>query len=82
MLQNLCFPSPTQCPKVQNVQTLVFHECETSFSTPRDENRMMELENKVPREMFGHKEEGRRSWKQLHNKEHHNLYPSPYTTPT
>jgi hypothetical protein len=57
---------------------VVLYGCETSSLTLREEHRLRVFENRVLRRMFGPKrDEVTGVWKELHNKELHNLYSSP-----
>jgi hypothetical protein len=57
---------------------VVLYRSETWSLTLKDEHRLRMLEKRVLRRIFGPKRnEMRRSWKNLHNEELHNLYSSP-----
>jgi hypothetical protein len=57
---------------------VVLYGCETWSLTLRQEHRLMVLENRVLRRIFGPKrDEVTGSWRKLHNEEPHNLYSSP-----
>jgi hypothetical protein len=52
--------------------------CETWSLTLRKEHRLRVFENRVLRRIFGLKrDEVTGEWRKLHNKELHDLYPSP-----
>jgi hypothetical protein len=40
----------------------------------REVHKLRVFENRVLRKIFGHKREGGRSWRKLHNDEFHSLY--------
>jgi hypothetical protein len=56
---------------------VVLYGCETWSFTLREEHRLMALENRVWRRIFGPKREEDGSWRKLHNDEFHSLYSSP-----
>jgi hypothetical protein len=57
---------------------VVLYGCETWSLTLREEHRLRVLENRVLRRIFGPKrDEVTGEWRQLHNKELHDLYSSP-----
>jgi hypothetical protein len=57
---------------------VVLYWCETWSLTVREEHRLRVFENRVVRRMFGPKrDEVTGGWRNLHNEELHNLYPSP-----
>jgi hypothetical protein len=57
---------------------VVLYGCETWSLTLREEHRLMVLENRVLRKIFGPKRnEVTGRWKKLHNEELHNLCYSP-----
>jgi hypothetical protein len=57
---------------------VVLYVCETWSLTLREEHRLREIENRVLRRIFGSKrDEVTGEWRKLHNRELHNLYPSP-----
>jgi hypothetical protein len=54
--------------------------CEISPLALREEQRLRVLENRVPRKIFGPKEDRvTEEWRRLHNEELHDLYSSPST---
>jgi hypothetical protein len=57
---------------------LVLYGCETWSVTVREEHRLREFENRIPRRIFGLKrDEVTGDWRKLHNEELHILYSSP-----
>jgi hypothetical protein len=57
---------------------VVLYGCETWYLTLREDHRLMMVENRVPRRVFGPKRgEVTGSWRGLHSEELHNLYSSP-----
>jgi hypothetical protein len=57
---------------------VVLYGCETWSLTLREEHRQRVFENRVLRKIFGPKrDEVTGEWRQLHNKELHDLYSSP-----
>jgi hypothetical protein len=57
---------------------VVLYGCETRSLTLREEHKLRVFENRVLRRIFGPKRDGvMGGWRNLHNKELHNLYPSP-----
>jgi hypothetical protein len=57
---------------------VVLYGCETWSLTLREEHRLKVFENRVLRRIFGPKrDEVTGEWRQLHNKELHDLYSSP-----
>jgi hypothetical protein len=56
----------------------VLYGCETRSLALREEHRLMLLENRVLKRIFGPKrEEVREEWRKLHHKEPNDLYSSP-----
>ena len=59
------------------IMPVVLYGCETSSLTLREERRLRVFENRVLRRVFGPKrDEVRREWRKLHNKELNDLYAS------
>jgi hypothetical protein len=57
---------------------VVLYGCENWSLTLREEHRLRVFENRVLRRIFGPKrDEVRREWRRLHNKERNDLYSSP-----
>jgi hypothetical protein len=57
---------------------VVLNGCETWSLTLREEHRLRVFENRVLRRIFGPKrDEVTGEWRELHNKELHDLYASP-----
>jgi hypothetical protein len=57
---------------------VVLYGCETWSLILREEHKLRVFENRVVRRIFGRKRDGvTRRWRKLHNKELHDLYPSP-----
>jgi hypothetical protein len=57
---------------------MVLYECETWSLTLREEHRLRVFENRVLRRIFGPKrDEVTGEWRELHNKELHDLYSTP-----
>jgi hypothetical protein len=60
------------------ILSVVLYGCETWSLTLREEHRLRVFENRVLRRIFGPKrDEVTGEWRKLHNKELHDLYPSP-----
>jgi hypothetical protein len=58
---------------------VVLYGCETWSLTVREERGLRVFENRVLREIFGPgRDEVTGEWRKLHNKEHNDLYFSPY----
>jgi hypothetical protein len=59
------------------ISAVVLFGCETWSLTLREEHRLKVFENRVQREIFGHRrEEVVGGWRRLHNAELHKLYAS------
>jgi hypothetical protein len=57
---------------------VVLYGCETWSLTLREEHRLRVFENRVLRRIFGPtRDEVTGEWRNLHNRELHNLYSSP-----
>jgi hypothetical protein len=82
-VQNLlssCLLSKTVKVRIYKIITLpvILYGCETWSLTVREEHKLRLFENRVLRRIFGLKRDGvTGGWRKLHNKELHNLYPSP-----
>jgi hypothetical protein len=82
-VQNLSFSHLlSKNVKIRIYKTITFpvvlYVCETWSLTVREEHKLRVFENRVLRRIFGPKRDGGAGgWRKLHNKELHNLYPSP-----
>jgi hypothetical protein len=57
---------------------MVLYGCETWSLTSREEHKLMVFENRVLSKIFGLKKDGvTGGWRNLHNKELHDMYSSP-----
>jgi hypothetical protein len=56
---------------------MVLYGCETWSLTLREEHRLRVFENRVLRKFGPKTDEVTGGWRELHNEELHNLYPSP-----
>jgi hypothetical protein len=60
------------------ILSVVLYGCENWSLTLKEENRLKAFENRMLRRIFGLKrDEVTGGWRNLHNEELHNLYPSP-----